>query len=80
MKEIDNALELTKDNSKQQQRIAKLKLLVVDRFKILERGIVLRREKGFESALKIILTGEGKNIMDGIRDVNAEIIKEVRIK
>jgi len=76
MKEIDDVLELTKDNSKQQQRIAKLKLLVVDRFKILERGIVLRREKGFESALKIILTGEGKNIMDGIRDVNAEIIKE----
>ena len=76
MNEIDNMLELTKDNPKQQQRIAKLKLLVVDKFIKLEQAIDLRRKKGLESALKIILTGEGKKIMDDIRIVSDEIIKE----
>jgi methyl-accepting chemotaxis protein len=76
MNRIDNAIELTKDNSKQQQRIAKLKLLAADKFIKLDQAIVLRRKKGFESALKNILTGEGKNIMDEIRNVNDEIIKE----
>jgi methyl-accepting chemotaxis protein len=76
MNRIDDAIELTKDNSKQQQRIAKLKLLAADKFINLDQAIVLRRKKGFESALKIVLTGKGKNSMDEIRNVNDEIMKE----
>ncbi|MGD0581689.1 MAG: CHASE3 domain-containing protein [Bacteroidales bacterium] len=69
---IDDLLELTNDNSKQQQLIGNLKLLVTDKFAELDRSIETRKEKGFDAALQIVITGKGKKYMDDIRSVMAE--------
>jgi len=73
---INDVLELTKDNAKQQQRIGTLKSLVTDKFTELNQTIELRRVKGFDAALQIIITDKGKKIMDDIRSVVAEIEKD----
>ena len=72
---INDVLELTKDNAKQQQRIGTLKSLVTDKFTELNQTIELRKVKGFDAALQIIITDKGKKIMDDIRNAIAEIEK-----
>jgi methyl-accepting chemotaxis protein len=76
MKKLDDGLELTKDNPKQQERINKVKLLVADKIAELQQTIDLRKNKGFDAALQIVITDKGKKIMDDIRSVIAEIEKD----
>lgn len=64
---IDNGIELTKDNPAQQERIKKTKLLASARIEILNQIIDLRRNVGFDAALKEVVTNKGKKIMDDIR-------------
>jgi methyl-accepting chemotaxis protein len=73
IKKLDDGLELTKDNPKQQERINKVKLLVADKIAELQQTIDLRKKEGFDAALKIVSTDKGKEIMDNIRNVITEI-------
>ena len=73
---INDVLELTKDNAKQQQRIGTLKPLIADKFTELNQTIELRKVKGFDAALQIVITEKGKKIMDDIRSVITEIGKD----
>ena len=70
---IDDGIKLTKDNPLQQERIRKVKLLVVDKLEELNRTINLRKNNGFDAALKVVLTDKGKMLMDDIRLAADEI-------
>jgi signal transduction histidine kinase/CHASE3 domain sensor protein/CheY-like chemotaxis protein len=65
--------QLTADNPTQQQRLDRLGPLLRQRMGLLERGIELRRSEGFESAQRVVLTGESKRIHDAIRRVIDEM-------
>lgn len=70
---IDDEIELTKDNPLQQERIKKVKLLVNDKLEELNQTIDIRKNNGFDAALKIVLTDRGKKLMDDIRMAIDEI-------
>lgn len=72
-KYIDTGIKLTKDNPLQQERIKKVKLLVDDKLEVLNQTINLRKNNGFDAALKVVLTNKGKTLMDQIRLVVDEI-------
>ena len=61
--------ELTLDNPRQQRRFDEIKPLVAARLEVAGETVQLRREKGFEAASQLILTGKGKRYMDDIRKV-----------
>jgi PAS domain S-box-containing protein len=67
---------LTSDNPTQQQYLARLEPLVEERFVVLQRGIDLRREAGFEAAQNFVQDGQGKATMDEIRRVFAAMRRE----
>ncbi len=75
---IDNLFEHTSDNPNQISRINILKTLVKIKTDELERTISLRRkpETGFVEAQEVVLSNEGKDIMDSIRVVISDIIGE----
>jgi methyl-accepting chemotaxis protein len=79
---IDGALarfkELTSDNPRQQRRFDEIKPLVAARLEAAGETIQLRREKGFEAAQQVILTGKGMRYMDDIRKVVAEMQDDER--
>ncbi|MEV0132482.1 CHASE3 domain-containing protein [Dactylosporangium sp. NPDC050688] len=60
---------LTRDNAAQQQRIAELRPLVTAKFAELQQTIDLRRQQGFDAARAVVLTDQGKTVMDQIRSV-----------
>ena len=70
---IDTLETLTADNSSQQERIARLRPLVDEKFTEMTQTIDLRREYGFEDARAVVLSDEGKVVMDEIRGVLTEI-------
>jgi methyl-accepting chemotaxis protein len=70
---IDDGSELIKDNPKQQERINKVKLLVADKIAELQQTVDLRKNKGFDAALQIVITDKGKKNMDDIRILITEI-------
>ena len=57
---------LTEDNPRQQARIPLLEEQVLAKLKELDRTIALRK-KDPEAARRLVLTGEGKKVMDAIR-------------
>ncbi len=63
---------LTADNPDQQRRLAALSPLIEKKLSELQQTIDLRKAQGFDAALKVILTNEGKTTMDQIRGVVAE--------
>ncbi|MCX6327904.1 MAG: CHASE3 domain-containing protein [Bacteroidia bacterium] len=73
MQKIDDGLELTKDNPPQQQRIANVKLLLVEKLTTVNQIVDLRKEKGFNAALEAVTTDNGKKVMDDIRVAIQEI-------
>jgi len=68
--------ELTADNPNQQQRIDALEPLITAKLTELKETIDLRKSKGFDAAVKVVLTDKGKQTMDDIRKVLAEIGSE----
>ncbi|MFC7529628.1 methyl-accepting chemotaxis protein [Actinoplanes sp. GCM10030250] len=64
---IDDVAGLTADNATQQERIAELRPLVRAKFDELAETIELRRTEGFGAARAVVLTGQGKEVMDKIR-------------
>ena len=65
--------DLTADNPTQQQCLEKIRPLVTTKIAELQETIDLRREKGFDAALNVVLTDKGKNTMDEIRAVLAQM-------
>ncbi|WP_224095423.1 GAF domain-containing protein [Nostoc sp. MS1] len=65
---IENLRDLISDKS-QQQNIDVLKPLIVAKLSELKHSIELRQHKGFDAALQVVLTNQGKNLMDDIRKV-----------
>lgn len=59
--------ELMADNPRQQARMQTLRGLVSQRFDRLAENIALRKEKGLDAAVSVVLTNKGKEIMDDIR-------------
>jgi len=68
--------KLTADNSRQQQRLDALDPLIKEKFAVMQETIGLRKNKGFEAALKLVLSDRGKRKMDEARKVIGEMDNE----
>ncbi|BAT53837.1 multi-sensor hybrid histidine kinase [Nostoc sp. NIES-3756] len=66
--EIEKLRNLISDKS-QHQNLDVLKALVVAKLNELKHTIELRQHQGFDAALEVILTNQGKNLMNDIRKV-----------
>jgi methyl-accepting chemotaxis protein len=64
---LDEVGGLTADNPRQQARLPNLRDLVQQKLAELEETISLRKEKGLDTALAVVVTDKGKQIMDNIR-------------
>jgi CheY-like chemotaxis protein/signal transduction histidine kinase/CHASE3 domain sensor protein len=60
---------LTSDNPNQQMRLDVLQPLITKKLGELQETIDLRQNQGFESAQKVVLTDQGKQLMGEIREV-----------
>src|SRR5579872_2397947 len=65
--------ELTSDNPRQQERLAKLDPLIANKLAILKETIGLRATGGFEVAQQEVTLERGKIVMDQIRRIIAEM-------
>jgi methyl-accepting chemotaxis protein len=74
--EIKQIETLTADNPRQQRRLDALKPLVARRFDHLKAVIEIRRGQGLSGATEAILPGEGKKMIDDVRQVIAEMEDE----
>ncbi len=68
--------DLTSDNDRQQKRLAEMKPLIEAKYSELRETINLRRDKGFDAALAVVLTDKGKAVMDKMRVFFDEMEKE----
>src|SRR5713101_3103574 len=73
---IGNLKSLTSDNPNQQKRIQILAPLVENKLAELQRTIDLRKNEGLAAANRVVLEGSGKQAMDQIRAVVAEMTNE----
>src|SRR6267378_4550507 len=73
---IGKLKNLTSDNPNQQKRIQVLEPLVARKLAELQRTIELRKNKGPTAANRVVLEGSGKQAMDQIRAVVAEMTNE----
>jgi methyl-accepting chemotaxis protein len=64
---IGRLADLTADNPHQQARLPTLRELVKQKTDELAETIALRKEKGPDAALAVVLTDRGKTVMDDIR-------------
>ena len=64
---------LTADNEVQQRRLSAVQPLIDGKLAELKKTIDLRRTQGFEPALKVVTSGEGKALMDQARRIIAEM-------
>jgi len=67
---------LTSDNLNQQRRLAAITPLIERKLAELKETIELRRDKGFDAALKVVQGNEGKTYFDQIRGLVAEADQE----
>jgi methyl-accepting chemotaxis protein len=75
---LQEVRELTADNPTQQARLRALVPLIQAKSEFARGLIAVRRDKGFEAALALFRTGEGKTAMDAIRVVVAEMQADQR--
>jgi CHASE3 domain sensor protein len=73
---IGNLKNLTSDNPNQQKRIQILEPLVEKKLAELQRTIDLRKNENLGAAHRVVLEGSGKQAMDQIRAVVAEMTNE----
>jgi methyl-accepting chemotaxis protein len=70
--------KLTADNPAQLARIDEAESLIGSKLAELKRTVDLRRTQGFDAALKVVGTGEGKRAMDDLRRVTSEMERAER--
>jgi PAS domain S-box-containing protein len=73
---IGSLKSLTSDNPNQQKRIHSLEPLVARKLAELQRTIGLRKNEGLAAANRVVLEGSGKETMDQIRAIIAEMTNE----
>lgn len=77
---IDKAfLDLEKlviDNPRQQNRLNLLRPLIDNRLAIIKELVLVRKDKGLEATIPLVLQGKGKETMDNIRKLIADIKAE----
>ncbi|KJH69932.1 PAS domain S-box protein [Aliterella atlantica] len=71
--ELQIIRNLTANNPKQQQQLNLLEPLVAQKLAELKTTIDLRREQGLEAALQVVKTNQGKQLMDDIRQIIAQM-------
>ncbi|WP_127011438.1 CHASE3 domain-containing protein, partial [Chlorogloeopsis fritschii] len=77
-KNFNSLLKLTADNPRQQQRIKSLKPVIDQRIDRLQQGITLLNNQGFEASRRFVLTNQGRELMNQIRQLIAEMEAEER--
>ena len=70
--------DLIVDQPSQKKQFATLEFLIAAKLAILKQTIYLRRNQGFEAALQLIQTNQGKYLMDDIRKVIYEVENQDR--
>ena len=75
---LERLSRLTADNPQQQAELAALKLLIQRKAAELTATIEARKERGFSIAARLVLTDEGKRVMDQIRASVAAMDAEER--
>ena len=73
---VEDVTKLTVDDPDQQRRMATVSPLIDSKLAELNQTITLRKNQGFDAALKVVLTNEGKTVMDQIRSVVTEADRE----
>jgi CHASE3 domain sensor protein len=73
---VDDLRRLIADNPNQQRRLDSVTTLVDDKLKELATAIDLRRKSGADAAIQRISAGGGRNLMDQLRGVLAEMTRE----
>jgi methyl-accepting chemotaxis protein len=68
--------KLIADNARQLRRLDALEPLIANKLAELKETIELRRNKGFDAALQVVVSDKGKKIMDEIRKLIAEMKSE----
>jgi methyl-accepting chemotaxis protein len=76
--EIKNLRQLTADNPNQQKRLDQIEPLVAEKLAELKQTIDLRHKEGFAPSAKVVAAGEGKKIMDSMRQLLAQMEQEER--
>ncbi|MEH2072022.1 MAG: response regulator [Nostoc sp.] len=80
LRNIDRTIEELEDliaaHPSQQKQFVILKPLIAAKLAILKQTIDLRQNQGFEAALELIQTNQGKNLMDDIRKAIDEMENE----
>jgi len=71
--ELGRVRGLLADNPVQTRQLEAVQFLVAQKLASLQANVELRRTRGFEAALAVIHTGEGKALMDDLRRVVAEM-------
>lgn len=74
--DIAELKNLTADNAMQQSQIETLKPLIAAKLNELQKTIDLRQSQGFDAALQVIRTNQGKNFIDYITNIVREIENE----
>jgi CHASE3 domain sensor protein len=74
--EVKALRELTADNATQQLRVNILEPLIERKLAMAGDRISLRKEKGFAAVRQLILTDQGKQVMDEIRSVIRKMVEE----
>jgi signal transduction histidine kinase len=70
---IDSLTKLTADNPNYEQPLYILQQRITAKLAELEQTIKLRREQGFDAAVRVVRTNSGKQVMDNIRQQIAEM-------
>lgn len=73
---VQNLQRLTADNPNQQRRLAALVPVINAKMTHLRQTVDLRREQGFEAALKSVVGDQGRETMAQARNIIAEAIAE----
>ena len=68
--------QLTSDNPAQQKRLDALEPLIATRLDMAKAQIDTRRTNGFKAAQDMVASGQGKKVMDEIRQVVAAMVDE----
>jgi methyl-accepting chemotaxis protein len=70
---LKEARELTVDNPNQQKRLNALQSVIAVKLAELAETIALRRQRGEQAAVQVVLTDKGKKAMDDIRIIIGEM-------
>jgi PAS domain S-box-containing protein len=73
---VKNLRHLTADNLYQQEILNDMESLVLTKLAELDNTVAIRRDEGFDSALRVVLTDDGKQAMDKIRKLTDKMAAE----